>query len=713
MQQLDAPAPDDQQKTLLDTVNALYRQKRKMLVFFILVMVAVALFTFVPSPEYRSEANLLVRVGRDNVFLEATSTTGRIASIGQSRESELNSELALLRSRDLAEQLVDALGPDVILGDTPPSATDDGPQPTAASLDDPDVAPAPPAARKAATPEGDLAVVKVMKNLGVELVKGSNVIARLALQKLVRLYLEKHIQAYRASGSYQFFVEQTEHAKATLEGAEAEYQQLKNRTGVASMDDQRRITLGELGSQESEMGRIRADISASKSKIASMQALMSAPPDDKSGARDAVSNPATDDLRRKLAALAVEEEELLSKFQPESSRVIEVRDKIARMTDLLNHAIHEQLSSDIYAETQHLQSLEAKLGTISLGAGTERNKRDALINVETRLSQLEREISIDTANYREYSQKLEQARIGIALERERISNISVTQEPTLPIDPFRPQKALNLALGFLIALFGSLGVGFVAEFFDHMIRMPADVDAKLGLRTLVTLPVLPKESVDPLVHADPAGLPRGGGPREGATRVSSSDWVVHQDAKSYYDVLQSRMFVYGNGELGPPGVIAVTSCYRGEGVSVVASNLAAMLADTLHGPVLLVDARAAQDYVAEQTVSFSTSLMKAGDDRATRQLDVHRPREAQNSFVELKSVYRFIVIDAPAALNDMTALRLAGHVDGVVLVIESGRVRWEVARQAVGLLRHANARLIGVVLNKRQDYLPNWLYRRL
>ena len=103
---------DEQHRTLLDVVVALYRQKRKIAVAFFVIMTLVSLFTFMPAPAYRSEANLLVRVGRDNVFLEAMTATGRVASVGQSRESELISELALLRSRDLAEQLVDALGPD-------------------------------------------------------------------------------------------------------------------------------------------------------------------------------------------------------------------------------------------------------------------------------------------------------------------------------------------------------------------------------------------------------------------------------------------------------------------------------------------------------------------------------------------------------------------------------------------------------------------------
>ena len=688
---------DEQQHTLLDAVNALYRQKWKIAVVFVLVMAAVALVTFVPAPAYRSEANLLVRVGRENVFLEATTAAGRVASIGQSRESELSSELALLRSRDLAEQLVGALGPEVLLGKAP-------------------VDKAPSEAR-------EVAASHVMKNFGAELVKGSNVIsatyvsddprlAQTALAKLIELYLEKHIQAYRASGSYEFFVEQTDRARAKLEKAEEEYTQLKNQSGVASMDDQRRITLGELGSQESEIGRIQADISASKSRIASLEAQANSSSAAVRAARESVSNSPADDIRKKLNALAIEEEELLSKFQPENSRVQKLRDQIAKLTELLDSAIREELSSATYSETLHLRTLEAKLGSVTRGAGTERTKRDALINVEARMSQLEREIAIDAANYREYSQKLEQARIGIALERERISNISVVQEPTLPADPFSPQKALNLALGLLIALFGGIGVAFVAEYFDHLIRMPADVDAKLGLRTLVTIPMLSQEAVAPIVHADAAGLPRTGGPREGATRVSK-DWIVHQDAKSFYDMLQSRMFVYGNGNLGPPGVIAVTSCYRGEGVSVIASNLAAMLADTLLGPVLLVDARAAQDYVAEQSLSFNSNVLKANEEPKTGQLDVHRPRDVQSAFLELKNVYRFIVIDAPAALKDMTALRLAGHVDGVVLVIESGRVRWEVAKQTVDLLKQANANVLGVVLNKRRFYLPNWLYQRL
>jgi capsular exopolysaccharide synthesis family protein len=67
-----------------------------------------------------------------------------------------------------------------------------------------------------------------------------------------------------------------------------------------------------------------------------------------------------------------------------------------------------------------------------------------------------------------------------------------------------------------------------------------------------------------------------------------------------------------------------------------------------------------------------------------------------------------LVIDTPPALVVADASILAPHVDGVLLVVEPGRTRREVARAAVAQLRRVNARLLGVVINnldvKRKGY---------
>jgi len=49
----------------------------------------------------------------------------------------------------------------------------------------------------------------------------------------------------------------------------------------------------------------------------------------------------------------------------------------------------------------------------------------------------------------------------------------------------------------------------------------------------------------------------------------------------------------------------------------------------------------------------------------------------------------------------------------VVLVIESGKTRRQVALRAKKELEEAGGMLLGVILNKRKYYIPNWIYKRL
>jgi Mrp family chromosome partitioning ATPase len=49
-------------------------------------------------------------------------------------------------------------------------------------------------------------------------------------------------------------------------------------------------------------------------------------------------------------------------------------------------------------------------------------------------------------------------------------------------------------------------------------------------------------------------------------------------------------------------------------------------------------------------------------------------------------------------------------VDGVVLVVEAEKTRWQVAEQAKRILEESGARLLGAVLSRRQFHIPNALY---
>src|SRR4030067_3522912 len=89
------------ERSLRDVYYILFRHKLKVILFFIAVIVTVTLGTFLASEIYRSDAKLLVRLGRESVSLDPTATTGPVISVGQQRENEIKSELEILNSKEL------------------------------------------------------------------------------------------------------------------------------------------------------------------------------------------------------------------------------------------------------------------------------------------------------------------------------------------------------------------------------------------------------------------------------------------------------------------------------------------------------------------------------------------------------------------------------------------------------------------------------------
>ena len=79
----------------------------------------------------------------------------------------------------------------------------------------------------------------------------------------------------------------------------------------------------------------------------------------------------------------------------------------------------------------------------------------------------------------------------------------------------------------------------------------------------------------------------------------------------------------------------------------------------------------------------------------------------------VREEFDLAVFDLPAVGEASSAIRLAGLWDGVLLVVESERVRREVACRASQQLAQADAVLLGAVLNKRRQHVPDWLYRTL
>jgi len=76
---------------------------------------------------------------------------------------------------------------------------------------------------------------------------------------------------------------------------------------------------------------------------------------------------------------------------------------------------------------------------------------------------------------------------------------------------------------------------------------------------------------------------------------------------------------------------------------------------------------------------------------------------------ELKSRFDFIIFDTPPVLTVADAIVLGPMTDGVVLVIQAGKVRKRPIQRATELLH--NSKILGFVLNRGDLVLSHYGYR--
>ncbi len=79
----------------------------------------------------------------------------------------------------------------------------------------------------------------------------------------------------------------------------------------------------------------------------------------------------------------------------------------------------------------------------------------------------------------------------------------------------------------------------------------------------------------------------------------------------------------------------------------------------------------------------------------------------------MKAGNDWVLFDSPPICPFNDAGAIAAHVDGVILVVEAEKTRWEVGENARKWIEGGNGTVLGVVLNKRRYHIPAWIYRKL
>jgi protein-tyrosine kinase len=80
---------------------------------------------------------------------------------------------------------------------------------------------------------------------------------------------------------------------------------------------------------------------------------------------------------------------------------------------------------------------------------------------------------------------------------------------------------------------------------------------------------------------------------------------------------------------------------------------------------------------------------------------------------KIREHFDYVILDAPPVPIFPESRIIGCKVDAVVLVLECGKARRQVALKAKKELEEAGAKVLGVILNKRKYYIPAWIYKQL
>ena len=756
----NSTGPQTPKITVADTLYAVFRHKWKILFIAGLGMVAAAIVPRFVEVTYQSDAKLFVK------YVVENKSPGQVGSGSTLTSDEsanaINTEMEILTSLDLAQEVADKVGPEKIL------------------------------AKVGGGTNRYAAAGFIHGNLTPESAKGSKVIrvsfrhpdpemVQTILNQIIQAYLTRHEEIHRHVGLFDdFLTQQTDQLKARLKDTEEELRRAKTSAGIISLEDSKRAYTEQISSIEEKITEAEANLAERKAMAEEMAKLLHTE-SPTAQATQVVTNQvlAPENIAAYEQTCALLEtqkkrlQDLLVQFTPENSWV---KDAQAQVEATLKRKQNLETSSPgllalriettaagpdanaamrttLMTEAAKATALQSKIDVFIQQLARIRKEAGTIDDAEASITELQRTRQLQERNYEYFKENLEQSKFDQALGAGRAYNISIIQEPSPSYPVSKAAKIKNAIMAGSIA--AALALAFLIEFvLDKTVKRPGDV-TKLALPLFLCIPRLGLRNKPRLKSSRELALPPPASPEsksanghranELAEKTSDPNlpalghpeidpWGPRHVLRPFCEALADRLITHFeiNNLTHKPKLVAVTSCTPRAGVSTVATGLAASLSETGDGNVLLVDmgeknGAVHQFYKGDLACGLDNVLEKDTRNNALvrgnlyvvsettngENLPVPLPKRFKNLVPKLRaSDYDYIIFDMPSVTQVSATPRLARFMDFVVMTVESEKTNRDLVKQACALLAESKAN-VGVVLNKQRPYVPKWLHQQL
>jgi uncharacterized protein involved in exopolysaccharide biosynthesis/Mrp family chromosome partitioning ATPase len=745
--------------TSADVLYAFFRHKWKILIISLLAIIAAASLPFVTPRVYQSEAKLFVK------YVVETKTPGQLGAGAATVDDgayALDTEMEILTSLDLAQQVADIVGPDKVL------------------------------AKAGGGTNRYAAADFIRHNLTPEATKGSKVIrvtfkhpdaqmVQPILNQVITSYLTRHEEIHRKVGAFDdYLTQQTDQLNSRLKETEDELRKAKTSAGIISLEDSKRAFSEQIETIRTKISDAEAELAERQSTAEEMAKLLhtvspSAMTNGLEHSAELQVPPEKVAEYRKvstlLEGLRKREQDLLLQFTPENSWVRQVQEQIATQAKLKEDleaanptliGVHtgrdggtsqdptSGLRATLFTESARAKALQSKMAVLTGQLARIRKEAGSFDAAEASITELQRARQLQEKNYEYFKQNLEQSKFDQALGAGRNYNISIIQYPSPNFVVSKlPKTMAMIAFGGIAFAFGLALL--IDLYLDKSVKRPTDVSQKLGLPVFMAIPRLALNGHKRLngsnrallteASAEPAAVQPNGAngalkrsvtpkPDSSSNKAEVAPWDPKHVMRPFCETLRDRLIAFFDASnlTHKPKLVAVTSCSDGAGVSTVATGLAASLSETGEGNVLVVsmgekdgsvhqfrrgDLDQGLEHVLEKEnregALVHDNLYAVSEPTYGDGLPVPLPRRFKNLVPKLRaSDYDYIIFDMPAVSQISVTPRLARFMDFVVMVVESEHTNRDVVKNACAILTENKAN-VGVVVNKGRNYLPKWL----
>ena len=505
--------------TLGDIYYILFRHKWKIVVLSALGIAAAFLLPVVWPQSYESEAKLLIKYVADTSAPTGSAIDGsRTMYVDAAGRNIISTELHILSSLDLAQEVATNVGPAKILGH-------EGNAVTAAAYIHADM--------RVDNPDGSDVIRILYRHRNPE-------VAQMVLAQVVKTYLERHAKIHQGSGPDDVTIMSlADDWKGKLKKTEDQLAEIKSNLDIVSFDDtpkvfgeqitkfqqdlfdarmelaQHQAIMEDLGKRSDEIEQHYANFnqtSGTNAVAAGTNAVASgtnaAPPQiaaTKSVSPDVLAD--YKNVKDLIDTYQADKRDLLKTYLPENSRVkdklaqIAAAEKQKKQMEIDNPGLLLAAAADVtkpgdtgvptvnrfVEESSRIAALQKKIQMLTEQLAYVRSRSSALDARAADIADLERKRKIEAQSYDLFLS----AQLKQSIEQNygsKSSNINVIQNPSAPAMDKSKLKKAEIGLGVVGILLG-LGLAFLTEmYFDRTVKRPADIEAKLGVPLFLSIP---------------------------------------------------------------------------------------------------------------------------------------------------------------------------------------------------------------------------------